>query len=147
MSMLSKRMPRLEEVLPHRKPMILLGAILSYQPPEIRCGVTIREDSMFIEYQTVPAIVSLEYMAQCAAAYSGMQKRERGEATRVGYLLGTRSIELKVDRLACGDELEVVAHHRWGGKALASFDCQVVGPGCELVAIATISVYEGVISH
>lgn len=126
--------------------MILLDEILSYQPPKIRCRVTLREDAMFIESQAVPAIVSLEYMAQCAAAYSGMQKRELGSTPQVGYLLGTRKIELKVDRLECGDELEVRARHRWGDSGLASFDCRVIAQGRD-VAIATLSVYEGTLPH
>lgn len=139
-------MPPLGEILPHRPPMVLLDGILSYEPPEITCGVTIHESSMFAAFQGVPAIVSLEYMAQCAAAYSGMQKRERGEAPKVGYLLGTRHIELRVEHLLWGEQLVVRAHHHWGEGGLASFECEV---RCDrqLLAIATLSVYEGALPH
>ena len=136
-------LPPLTEVLPHRPPMILLDSIQSYEPPEICCSVTIGEESMFAEPDGVPAIVAMEYMAQCAAAYAGMQKHYGdGGGPQPGYLLGTRCIDLHVDRFRFADRLLVVAQHVWGRDGLASFDCEVTRDG-RTMAIATLSVYEG----
>ena len=136
------RYPPLEQVLPHRAPMILLDRIEDSAEGMAVCSVTLRSDSPFVEQGSVPAVVATEYMAQCVAVYAGLKARRRGEGVRVGYLIGARSIEMAVDAFHVGDRLLVTARHVWGDDALGKFECRVAAEG-RRVARATLSVFQG----
>ena len=82
--------PPIEALVPHKPPMLLLDRVLSYSTDYVSCEVEIRVDSPFVRDGVVPAIVGLEYMAQCVAAFAGLSARHKGEAPRIGFLLGSR---------------------------------------------------------
>ncbi len=134
--------PPIEAVLPHRPPMILLDRVEDDGEGYLRCSVTLREDSPFVENGAVSSVVVVEYMAQCVAAYSGLKAVRRGDPARIGYLLGTRSVELAAATCEVGEELIVRAEHVWGDDALGQFDCTVHSAG-RLVAAGVLNVFEG----
>ena len=82
-------------------------------------------------------------MAQAIAVANGMADWERGRpAGEVGLLLGTRELELFVDALAVGEQLELDVVHEYSDGTLARYACTAERAG-ELVARATINVMLG----
>ena len=134
--------PGLESLLPHRPPMILLDRVLDDGDGTITCEVRLRPDSPFVENGSVAAVVATEYMAQCVAAYAGLQAFRRADAIRTGYVIGARSIDLSLDEFGVGEELIVRAQHIWGDDILGKFECSVDAGGCR-AASAILTVFQG----
>ena len=88
----------LEELLPHRPPMVLIDAVESFDAEARRlvARVTIGENQLFFDGKGVPNWVAIEYMAQTAAALVGYYDRHvaPGQPARPGLLLGTRKLDL-----------------------------------------------------
>ena len=134
--------PPIEAILPHRAPMILLDQVEEDSPDSIACSVTLHAESPFAEGASVPAVVATEYMAQCVAAFAGLNSFRRGDSIRIGYLIGARTIEFSVDRLPFDRRLLVRAKRTWGDDALGRFDCCVELDG-ERVVSAVLTVIQG----
>lgn len=135
-------MPPMEALLPHRAPMILLDDVCSCDEVRIECRVTLTEDSPFVVAGRVRSTIGVEYMAQCAAAWVGLQSLNRKEPVRVGYLIGARAVSLAIDHFLVGDELRVEAARVWGQDTLAVFEC-AVRRGEETVVTGTLNFYRG----
>ncbi len=136
------RYPPLEQLLPHRTPMILLDRVEQDAEGCITCGVVLRHDSSFVENGSVPAVVATEYMAQCVATYAGLKAVRRGGEVRVGYIIGARLVEFEVEAFEVGEELSVKARRIWGDDILGRFECSVEARGTR-VASAILTVYQG----
>jgi predicted hotdog family 3-hydroxylacyl-ACP dehydratase len=134
----------LTRLLPHRAPMILLDRVLLSDPAFLDAQVSIRADSLFLRNGVVPAWVGVEYMAQTCACYAGIEARARGEAARVGFLLGAREYRTTVAGFELGASLRVRAcpiHREDGG--LSVMECQIYRCGQALPLVrATLTVYE-----
>ena len=136
------RYPPLEDLLPHRAPMILLDRVEDDAAESITCGVTLRDESTFVENGSVPAVVATEYMAQCVATFAGLKASRQGGEVRVGYVIGARLIEFAVDAFHVGENLVVEAHRVWGDDILGTFEC-TVSCGGRRMASAILTVYQG----
>jgi 3-oxoacyl-[acyl-carrier-protein] synthase-1 len=134
--------PPLAELVPHKPPMLLLDRVLSYSTDRVCCAVEIRADSPFAGPGGVPAVVGVEYMAQCIAVYAGLAARDKGDPVRVGFLLGSREVRLDAETFAVGDRLEVEARRTWGDNDLGSFACHV-RRGAEVLVHGNLTVYQG----
>ena len=122
----TQRFPPVEDVLPHKPPMVLLDAVTSHTREATTCTVRIDDSAQFAGVDgDVPNWVAVEYMAQCAAAHSGLCEREKGLPIRIGFLLGLRRIVFHAARFAAGIELEVSVRDEWNDGELASFTCSV----------------------
>jgi predicted hotdog family 3-hydroxylacyl-ACP dehydratase len=97
----------LEELLPHRAPMILIDRVLGVDGEEFRCGVSVRPESPFFEDGAVPAWVGLEYMAQAVGALAGCEGKAKGAGARPGLLLGARAYISRRENFRDGEELTV----------------------------------------
>jgi predicted hotdog family 3-hydroxylacyl-ACP dehydratase len=73
----------------------------------------------------VPAWIGLEYIAQCIAAHGGLRARSRGEEIRIGFLLGSRRLEIRTSGFRPGQALAVRVEHVWGDRQLYSFACLI----------------------
>lgn len=131
-------LPPLRQLVPHAPPMLLLDELLEWTPGRARCAVRLRPDSPFMENGRVRALVSLEYMAQAAAACAADARGGQGGAR--GLLLGTRELTLAVEHFQAGDELVVEAERASADEQVTSFRCQV-RRGEALVARAVLSVF------
>lgn len=130
--------------VPHSGAMSLLGRLLAADDENLSAEVTITTDSMFCVDGAVGAWVGVEYMAQAVAAHAGHSARLRGEAVRVGFLLGTRRYVCSVPAFAVGSMLHIhVQRALQGENGLGAFECRIVdgNDGCEL-ATATITVFQ-----
>lgn len=119
------------ELLPQAGNMVLVDQVLEVGEDHIVVGLRVREDGLFSSPdRTVPAWVGLEYMAQAIAAFSGYQRKCRGEAIGLGFLLGTRHYECSASSFPCGTSLTVRAEKIIeGANDMAVFDCAIDGGG------------------
>lgn len=127
----------LEELLPHDHPMILISRIDSYDTStnQIESSVDIDNNSLFWDdsIEGVPSYLALEYMAQTIAGLSGIYSCLQGTKPMLGFVLGSRKIDLKVDRFTKGS-YKVVCKEVFSDSSFASFDCRLLLDGIELVS-------------
>jgi 3-oxoacyl-[acyl-carrier-protein] synthase-1 len=116
--------PAVREVVPHAGRMVLLSEVVDDDPDQTACRVEVGEDAFLREPGgLVPAWVGVEYMAQCVAAHAGLRARARGEPVEIGFLLGSRRLDIYTSGFAPGQVLEVRARRQWGDRQLGSFAC------------------------
>jgi len=126
--------------------MLLLDEVLLADEKRIECRVVLRADSPFVAGDRVRATLAIEYMAQCVAAWVGLQDHARGLPVRIGYLVGAREVTFAVDEFQVGDDLRVEATRLWGDEMLGHFACAVRKAdesGGPPLAAATLNVYRG----
>ncbi len=131
--------PPIEELLPHRPPMLWIDEVSWHEGDAIRCALRIR-DQVFVENGEVDPVVSIEWMAQTVGALVGLYDRRQQQAPRPGYLIAIPEAEFTVDRFRVGDVLVLHARRTWGDETLASFEARVEREG-ETAARAQLSVY------
>ncbi len=131
----------IEQLVPHARPLLLLDRLLDSGEESLECEVVVRSDGLFDTNGEVPALLGIEYMAQCVSAYSGFAALQEGRPIRLGFLLGTRKFTTNVASFACGTSLRVRTECVMSSDdGMASFDCSVVGDG--VLQTARISVFE-----
>ena len=103
----------------------------------------IDSESPFFDGTGVPAWASIEYMAQAAALLVGLRDRalNPGENPRPGLLLGTRRLELAVERLVTGADYRISAVCEFEDADAAAFRCEMVDSSGIVVASATLNAY------
>jgi predicted hotdog family 3-hydroxylacyl-ACP dehydratase len=119
--MATVRYPPIEQLVPHRPPMILIDRMIDATDTASTCEVTITPQTLFIESAGVPAFVGLEYMAQAVAAYGGYKAYLAGELIGLGFLLGTPQLTTHCQGFACGQTLRIQVTHVWGDNELLQF--------------------------
>ena len=98
------------QLLPHVGRMLLLDELLEHNDEVITAALTIRSDSVLCDGVTgVPAWVGMEYMAQTACAFSGVDEVRAGQRPSISALLGTRSYRAHVPVFALGTRLTITA--------------------------------------
>jgi predicted hotdog family 3-hydroxylacyl-ACP dehydratase len=131
-----------ENVVPHKGAMCLLRNVISHCAEETVCDVLISRDSMFFSNEGVGSWVGLEYMAQAVAAHAGMSSLKDGSVPRIGFLLGSRKVNLEVPYFECGSTLRIKVQPIWGEGELFSFRCEIQKQGePTLVARAELNVF------
>ncbi len=128
-----KEMLPLEQVLPHRPPMILIDEMVRVEGGTVECATTIRPTSTFVREGKVPAIVGLEYMAQSVGAVLGLWVLLAGGRVTGGLLLGTPELEVDVDEFDVGDRLRIICDHLWGNEDVWKFHCEIVRAGISVM--------------
>jgi len=130
------------DVLPQKPPMVLLDSIVSHTSEETVCSVRIDPASKFASADgSIPSWIALEYMAQCAAAHSGLEEREKGNPIRLGFLLGSRRLNFHVASFAAEANLQVSVRPAWNDGELASFSCSVRDEHGAVLADCELSAY------
>ena len=112
-------------LLPHSGHMVLLDEILAYDHESLLASAHIGADHILMQPDgTVPAWMAMEIMAQCIGALEGCHARVRGEPVRLGFLLGTRKLNLFADTIAVGTQLSIqVQASTQDGSGFGVFDC------------------------
>lgn len=132
--------PPIEQLLPHRPPMLLIDEVVAFDGESVECAVEIRESSTFFEPGGVPAWVALEYCAQTVAAYAGLKAHRTGGQPRIGLLVAARELTLQTAVFRAGERLRIRAHREFGEERVGRFACEVWCDG-RAVAKASLSVY------
>ncbi|AQS38479.1 putative 3-hydroxylacyl-(acyl carrier protein) dehydratase [Shewanella psychrophila] len=132
------------DVIPHRDPMILIDRLISHETDSLLTQVDIDELSPYFdtELNGVPNYVGIEYMAQSIAALAGVEAKSRGDIIRVGFLLGTRKLQMHIPHYQLGKSYQTRVTRLYQEESgLAVFDCQIFHQET-LVATANVNVFQ-----
>ncbi|MDX1281067.1 thioester dehydrase [Shewanella colwelliana] len=133
-----------DDVVPHRAPMILIDRLLQHQPDSLTTEVTIGKQSAYYNSHTasVPNYVGIEYMAQSIAALAGIEAIARDEPIQVGFLLGTRKLAMNIADYKLDQCYQVSVTRLYQEESgLAVFDCQISHQD-QIVASANVNVFQ-----
>lgn len=135
----------LENLLPHKPPMILLSRVVSASIDEgvLIAEVDINENSMFYDENLlgVPPFVAIEYMAQTLACLAGYNDLEKGEQAKMGFVLGTRKLTNNIDKFEKNKTYQVVAKQSYFDQQLAAFECSISCEGKENLVVASLNAF------
>lgn len=141
--MMSSELLSIENYVPHRGVMLLLDRLLAADEGSALAEVTVPQDGLFLHDAGMPSWVGMEYMAQTVAAWAGWNAIRKGEAVKIGFLLGSRKYEAVQAFFAPGTQLRVrVECDLMGDNGLGMFDCRIHDAHGEELASARISVFE-----
>ncbi len=142
--MSANRNPLLE-LLTHRPPMVMLADVVSVDGNGAAKSVAdVSEGSMFYDRELggVPACAAIEYMAQTVALVVGENRRSKGKPPRVGFLLGTRRMDVSIPAFRCGVRYEIEAKCVYADDEFGSFDCTIANQDGEIVATASLTAFQ-----
>jgi predicted hotdog family 3-hydroxylacyl-ACP dehydratase len=134
--------PPLTAFMPHRPPMLLLDAMRAHSEDECTCVKAFRAGDPLVDASGVSALAVIELFAQTAAAHFGYAGLVKGGAMASGALLGTRRIDLSVERLPLDREIVIVVKRVMAIPPMAQFDCTASLDG-EVIARGSINVAMG----
>ncbi|WP_122690267.1 hotdog family protein [Pseudomonas viridiflava] len=131
----------LAELIPHAGDMILIDQVLAFDEEQIQTCLTVRAGGLFNEADgSLPAWVGVELMAQSVAAFAGCQARSKGDAVKLGFLLGSRKFDCNVAHFPLGSELNIHAvRSLQDDSGMGVFECTLTGP--DINAFARLNVY------
>lgn len=142
----------LEKILPHNQPMILIDNVIDYSIEDkwLKAFVTIKENSLFFDksQQAVPSIIGIEYMAQTIGCYAYLKNNKINniKEPKIGYLLGTRLYNNKLNSFELGKTYFIRVKEEYFADDISSFEC-VIYDNIECkneneIASSTINVYQ-----
>lgn len=134
----------IDELVPHSGTMLLLDELIVFDSDSLSAGVSISEQSLFLQERGVPAWVGIEYMAQAVAAYGGVQALSRGEPVSIGLLLGSRKYSCNQPFFPLGCQLTVTIRQELQAEnGLGAFSCTILSSDGDLAieASANLNVF------
>jgi predicted hotdog family 3-hydroxylacyl-ACP dehydratase len=130
-----------QQLIPHRGPMCLLDSVVDYGEDWLRARVGIRAGGVFAGPAGVPGWVGVEYMAQAAGAFAGIEQVQRGETPTIGLLIGARYYRCMLDTFPLGTELDVTARLAMrDDDDFAAYEC-VIALASREIASCTLKAY------
>ena len=133
----------LENLLPHRDPMVFLSEIvaLSNSSATARVVVGARGFSPKTVGGEVCASIALEYLAQ-TAALTGQGERQGEKRGEKGYLVSVRTFESRAATFSDGDVLHATATLSAAGGSLKTFEGIITDDKSgETIVTATFSIF------
>lgn len=118
----------LAPLLPHAGSMILLDEIIAYSDSQLQALARIGPDHLFLdENGQLPMWCAIEIMAQGVAALAGCHAHDAGQPPKLGFLLGSRQIDILRPNVARGSLLcvRVEASTRDEASGFGVFDCSL----------------------
>ncbi len=118
------------DLVPHAGRMSLLHEVLACEGDRLVAEAVIDAGQLFHdslgEGTGVGAWIGIELMAQAVAAWAGAQGRVRGEAPRIGLLLGCRRYRSTRSRFEAGERLSIaIAREFQADNGLGQFACEL----------------------
>lgn len=135
----------LESLLPQARPMILLSG---YDPNSsgyvVDAWVDVSPASPFYEVEPggVPGCIALEYMAQTMALGIGILRNRAGLPPKMGFVLGSRKLEVSVPFFKPGERYAIRAENTYQDESFGSFDCTIRDAAGEVVAKAQVTAFQ-----
>jgi predicted hotdog family 3-hydroxylacyl-ACP dehydratase len=126
------------ELIPHSGRMVLLDKIITFDEQSLSAELTVRNDGLLGDANSVPAYAGIEYMAQAIAAYAGIQAQQAGEPIKIGFLLGTRRYASNVGSFPVGTHLTIHIKNIMQDEKLGVFDCKITATDIEVIANLTV---------
>ena len=113
-------------LLPHSGRMVLLDCITDYGNHHLTATATIHENHILLHQNRLPCLLGMEIMAQGIAALVGCHAINAGEAVRLGFLLGTRKLNLFADSLPIHTKLLIKIKESFNdATGFGVFDCEL----------------------
>jgi predicted hotdog family 3-hydroxylacyl-ACP dehydratase len=132
---------RVDELVPHRGAMCLLETIEDYGADWLRASVVTRRSSVFAQDEGIPASLGIEYMAQAASAFAGIERAQRGLPPSIGLLIGSRYYQAVRTFIPFDIRLDVLATIAMrDAEDFAAYDCTVSAAGAT-IAQCTLKAY------
>jgi len=136
------KIPDISSLVPHARPMVFLDRVIWADEESLCAEVSIRSDSLFCTAEGVGGWVGLEYMAQAVAAYAGYVAHLRGEAVKIGFLLGTRRYDCNRPFFSVGTRLQIHVKRVFQSEnGMGSFECRIDDGAAQLASV-TLTVYQ-----
>lgn len=113
-------------LLPHSGRMVLIDRITRYGDDFVEAGAQVSPNHILLLDDKLPYTAFIELMAQAVGAYAGIQARKNAQPVRLGFLLGTRKLEIFAQSVPVGTHLLATAHmsiQDAGGMGV--FDCEL----------------------
>ena len=141
-NIVSSSLPLIADLVPHERPMILLDNLISVDEDNLHCQVFISSNSQFYDapYETVGGWIGIEYMAQAVSAWSGYRSFLKGEASPIGFLLGTRRYTCEVSAFNKNDVLDIYVERLLESEGMGSFSCSIKNKN-KILATAQLTVF------
>ena len=95
--------------LPHRPPMRLVERLVSESPQTTVTEARVTEDNVFYDPALggVPSWVGLEYLAQTAAVWLGLDCQRHSRPVQPAFLVSSRSFDAEQPVFALGETLRI----------------------------------------
>ncbi|MEB3753615.1 3-hydroxylacyl-ACP dehydratase [Acinetobacter sp. MD2(2019)] len=127
-------------LIPHQAPMIFVDELCETGDDYVITQLTIRPELMFYEPEGLPSWVAIEIMAQSIAVFAGVQGKKNQQSPKVGYLLGTRKMNLPISHFKPNDVLKIKVQQLYLHEGLGQFQCEL--SNAEQTLSAVLSVYQ-----
>ena len=135
--------PPIEEILPHRDPMLLLDCVLSFDAQTASAQYAPRRAAWYADANgDMPAWIGVELMAQTVAVHNSLLRRSQGLLPKQGALLGTRRFTSNEGVFVAGQPL--VTHTQMiyrEASGMGAYECTIALDGV-MLASATLIVFE-----
>lgn len=136
-------LPPIEDILPHRDPMLMLDRVLSFDTQTASAQYAPRSSAWYADVDgNMPAWIGVELMAQTVAAHNSLLRRNQGFSPKQGALLGTRRLSSTLSAYVADQPL--VTHTRMiyrETSGMGAYECTIAVDGA-IVARATLIVFE-----
>lgn len=132
-------------VVPHSARMLLIDSVLGADESSLSATATIHPDNPFLRDGLVGAWVGVEYMAQAIAAFEGCRARARGDAPKVGFLIGSRQFRTSGGGFSLQATLHIHVSRQYEEGGLGLFDGTITSmnrDGESVSVEASVSVYQ-----
>lgn len=138
-----KPFPPVADLVPHTAPTLVLEELVHWAPDQATLRFTVREHGLLVQNGRVDAAVTLEWMAQAAAACLGYEAFRGGEGVRVGMVVGVRRLQLLRPSFAVGEALTVEVRRTRGSDFASTFSGEVRDDSEAVVATAAMTLVHG----
>lgn len=138
-----------DSCLPHSAPMVLIDKVLNVDIENqiVKTSVKIHDDKIFFnkEINGISPLVGIEFMAQTIGCYAYYKAGKT--IPKIGFLLGTRQYENKLEKFENGKTYIITAREIYGDNELVSFECLIYNEGEDenpenYIAKATINAFQ-----
>lgn len=92
-------------LVPHSGRMMWLDGVDECGPQHVIARARVSPQHLLLVDGALPCLAGIEIMAQGVAAWAGYQALQAGEAVRLGFLLGTRRMQLFADSIPVNTQL------------------------------------------
>lgn len=136
--------PPIDELLPHRGTMRLIGAVLDFTEQSVSVAARVDSGAWYADADgAMPAWIGIELMAQAIAAHVGLLARREGGSARPGVLLGSRRYEARQAAFAGGARLRIDANELLrAAQGHGAYECAICSDDGTRLADAVIKVFQ-----
>jgi len=85
----------IKTLLPHREPMIMVDALLTFESGKATVGFTILENNLFVANNEFSETGLIEHMAQAAALYTGFKNHKEERAAKEGFIASIKKLHIQ----------------------------------------------------